>query len=98
MTIETIKAPDTAATQNIEHLINHLAVIVRATREEYGLTEEQQRICYDRALKVINANPEVGTRVLKAMETDDYFWKEHSDTVLKYLYDTGILVDTLGLQ
>ena len=97
MTLETIKAPETAPTNDIDHLINHLAVIVRATRPEYGLTEAQQKICYDRAMKIIDANREIGTRVIDAMIQDDPFWKPHSDTVLKYLYDTCILVDTLGL-
>lgn len=91
--IETIKAPDAEPTQDIDHLINHLAVIVRATMN-YGLTEAQQRTCYDRAMKIIDANPGVCARVISAK---DPFWKAHSDTVLKYLYDTGILVDTLGL-
>lgn len=96
MTLEIIKAPDTAPTNDIDHLVNHLAVIVRATKAEYGLTEAQQRICYDRAMKIIDANKDKGIfdRVIGAK---DPFWKAHSDTVLKYLHDTGILVDTLGI-
>lgn len=97
MTLETIKAPDTNPTADLDHLINHLAVIVRATRSEYGLTEEQQKICYTRAMKIIDSNRGITDRVLAAANANDPFWKPHSDTVLKYLYDAGILVDTLGV-
>ena len=97
MTLETIKAPDTAPTEDIDHLINHVAVIVRATRDEYGLTAEQKTVCYDRFSKIHAAHPAIAGRVIAAATADDYFWKPHSDTVLKYLHDTGILIDTLGI-
>lgn len=97
MTLEAIKDPATEPTENIDHLINHLAVIVRATRDEYGLTNEQKDKCYARFNKIYNAYPGIGARVLKSMETNDYFWKPHSDTVLQYLHNAGILVDELGV-
>jgi hypothetical protein len=40
---------------------------------------------------------EITDRVLAASKANDLFWKPHSDTVLKYLHDAGILVDTLGV-
>ena len=97
MIVEAIKAGDAAPTQDIDHLINHLAVIVRATRDEYGLTDAQKKICYDRFSKIHDSVPGLTDRVIEASNAKDPFWKPHSDTVLKYLHDTGILVDTLGL-
>lgn len=96
MTLNAIKAPATEPTDDIDHLINHLAVIVRATRDEYGLTDAQKQKLYDRFSKIHDAYPrEITNRVLTASKADNPFWKPHSDTVLKYLHDADILVDTL---
>ena len=98
MTLEAIKEPATEPTDNIDHLISHLAVIVRATRDEYGLTAEQKKACYARFSKIYDAYPkEIRERVMNACHSDDIFWKPHSDTTLKYLHDAGILVDSLGI-
>lgn len=97
MTIEAIKTPGTEPTDNIDHLINHLAVIVRATRDEYGLTDAQKKKLYDRFSKIHDSVPGIADRVIEASNANDPFWKPHSDTVLKYLNDAGILVDELGV-
>jgi hypothetical protein len=98
MTFDAIKDPATEPTADIDHLINHLAVIVRATRDEYGLTKEQKDKCYARFSKIHDAYPrEITDRVIAASNANDPFWKPHSDTVLKYLHDAGILVDELGV-
>ena len=97
MTLATLKAGDTTPTADIDHLINHLALIVRATKDEYGLTDKQKKICYDRFTKIYDAVPGILDRVLAAVDANDSFWKPHSDTVLKYLHDADILVDTLGI-
>jgi hypothetical protein len=98
MTLDTIKAPATEPTDDIDHLINHLAVIVRATRDEYGLTDTQKQQLYHKFSMIHDAYPrEITDRVLAASKANALFWKPHSDTVLKYLHDAGILVDTLGV-
>jgi len=97
MTLEAIKAPATEPTDNIDHLINHLAVIVRAAKNEYGLTDEQKDKCYARFSKIYESVPGISARVIEASKANDPFWKLHSDTVLKYLHDAGILVDELGV-
>ena len=95
MTLDAIKAPATEPTGDIDHLINHLAVIVRATRDEYGLTDAQKQHLYDKFSKIHDAVPGIADRVIAACQANNLFWKPHSDTVLKYLHDAGILVDTL---
>ena len=95
MTLDAIKAPETEPTGDIDHLINHLAVIVRATRDEYGLTDAQKQHLYDKFSKIHDAVPGIADRVIAACQANNLFWKPHSDTVLKYLHDAGILVDTL---
>jgi len=98
MTLDAIKAPETEPTGDIDHLINHLAVIVRATRDEYGLTDAQKQHLFEKFSKIHDAYPrEITDRVIAASKANDLFWKPHSDTVLKYLHDAGILVDTLGV-
>ena len=98
MTLDTIKSPATEPTGDIDHLINHLAVIVRASKDEYGLTDAQKQKLFDRFSKIYEAYPqEISGRVIEASKDDKPFWKPHSDTVLKYLHDAGILVDTLGV-
>ncbi len=95
-TFDAIKSPATEPTGDIDHLINHLAVIVRATRDAYGLTEAQKKVLYARFSKIHDAYPrEITGRVLEASKANDLFWKPHSDTVLKYVKDAGIVVDTL---
>jgi hypothetical protein len=97
-TLDAIKSPATEPTGDIDHLINHLAVIVRATRDEYGLTDAQKQKLYDRFTKIHDAYPrEITDRVIAASKANDPFWKPHSDTVLKYLHDAGILVDSLAV-
>jgi hypothetical protein len=97
-TVDAIKSPATEPTGDIDHLINHLAVIVRATRDEYGLTDTQKQQLYHKFSKIYDAYPrEITDRVLEASNANALFWKPHSDTVLKYLHDAGILVDTLGV-
>ena len=95
MTLDAIKAPETEPTGDIDHLINHLAVIVRATRDEYGLTDAQKQHLYDKFSKIHESVPGIADRVIAACQANNLFWKPHSDTVLKYLHDAGILVDTL---
>ena len=98
MTLDAIKDPATEPTGDIDHLINHLAVIVRASKDEYGLTDAQKQQLFDRFSKIYAAYPnEISGRVLAASNAKDPFWKPHSDTVLKYLHDAGILVDTLAV-
>ena len=98
MTLNAIKDPATEPTSDIDHVINHLAVIVRASKDEYGLTDAQKQKLFDRFLKIHAAYPrEITDRVLAASKANDLFWKPHSDTVLKYLHDAGILVDTLAV-
>lgn len=97
MTLDAIKAPETEPTGDIDHLINHLAVIVRATRDEYGLTDAQKQHLYDKFSKIADSVPGIADRVIAACKANNLFWKPHSDTVLKYLHDAGILVDTLGV-
>jgi hypothetical protein len=98
MSFKEIKDPATEPTGDIDHLINHLAVIVRASKDEYGLTDAQKQKLFDRFSKIHAAYPrEITDRVLAASNANDPFWKPHSDTVLKYLHDAGILVDTLGV-
>ena len=96
MTLDAIKDPATEPTSDIDHVINHLAVIVRASKDEYGLTSAQNKKLYDRFSKIYAAYPkEISERVLEASKANDSFWKPHSDTVLKYLHDAGILADVL---
>lgn len=96
--INTIKDPATEPTADIDHLINHVAIIVRATKNEYGLNDEQKKKLFDKFSVIYDAYPkEISQRVLDAVDSDNIFWKPHSDTVLKYLYDAGILVDSLGI-
>ena len=96
MSFEEIKAPETTPTGDIDHLINHIAIIVRAGKDEYGLTDAQNKKLYDRFNKIYAAYPkEISERVLEASKADNPFWKPHSDTVLKYLHDAGILADVL---
>ena len=96
MTLDAIKAPATEPTADIDHLINHIAILARATKVEYGLTDAQKQKLYDRFSKIHEAYPrEITDRVIAASKANDPFWKPHSDTVLKYLHDAGILVDTL---
>ena len=96
MTLNAIKDPATEPTSDIDHVINHLAVIVRAGKDEYGLTDAQNKKLYDRFNKIYAAYPkEISDRVIAASKANDIFWKPHSDTVLKYLHDAGILADVL---
>jgi len=98
MTLDIIKSPATEPTSDIDHLINHIAILARATRAEYGLTDAQKQKLYDQFSKIHDAYPrEITDRVLEASKADNPFWKPHSDTVLKYLHDAGILVDTLAI-
>jgi hypothetical protein len=98
MTLDAIKDPATEPTSDIDHVINHLAVIVRASKDEYGLTDAQKQKLFDRFSKIYEAYPrEITDRVLAASKDDKPFWRPHSDTVLKYLHDAGILVDTLAV-
>jgi hypothetical protein len=96
MSFEEIKAPETTPTGDIDQLINHIAIIVRASKDEYGLDSAQKQKLYDRFSKIYAAYPkEISERVLEASKANDTFWKPHSDTVLKYLHDAGILADVL---
>lgn len=97
MTLETLKAPETAPTDNLDHLINQMALICRATKKEYDLSEEQCRALHDRFYKIYDAYPEVSERVFEAAKAKDPFWIDSSDSILKRLKDAGILVDGLGL-
>ena len=95
---DKIAEPAAAPTAVIDHLINHVAIIVRATKDEYGLTKEQKRACHAKFSEIYDAYPkEIRERVLEASKAKDPFWTPHSDTVLKYLHDAGILVDSLGI-
>jgi len=96
MTLDAIKTPATEPTADIDHLINHIAILARATKVEYGLTDAQKQKLYDRFSKIHEAYPrEITDRVIAASNSNNAFWTPHSDTVLKYLHDAGILVDTL---
>ncbi len=98
MILDAIKDPATEPTSDIDHLINHLAVMARAGKAEYGLTDAQNQKLFDRFLKIHAAYPrEITDRVIAASNANNPFWKPHSDTVLKYLHDAGILVDSLDI-
>jgi len=97
MTLNAIKSPATEPTSDIDHLINHIAILARATRDEYGLTDAQKQKIYDRFDKIHDSVPGIADRVIAACKANNLFWKPHSDTVLKYLHDAGILVDTLAI-
>jgi hypothetical protein len=96
MTLATLKQGDPTPTDNIDHLINFVAILARATKDQYGLTAEQKQVLYNRFERIYDTHPkEMLERVLEASDRKDPFWQPSSDTVLKYLHDAGILVDTL---
>ena len=98
MTLETLKQGDSTPTDDVDHLINFLAILVRATKDQYGLTAEQKQVLYNRFERIYDTHPtELLERVLEASDRKDPFWQPSSDTVLKYLHEAGRLVDTLAV-
>ena len=96
-TLDALKAGDSAPTGNLDPLINQLALLARAGKKEYGLTEEQVQQLTDRFIAIADAYPEVHGRVMIACNDNNRFWQEPSDTVLKQLHDAGILTKGLGI-
>ena len=96
-TLDTLKAGDSVPTANLDPLINQLALLARASKKEYGLTEEQVQQLHTRFSEIHNAYPEVHGRVIDACKNDKRFWEVPSDTVLQQLYDAGILTKGLGI-
>lgn len=96
-TFDTLKAGNSAPTANLDPLINQLALLARAGKKEYGLTEEQVQQLTDRFFEILDAYPEVHGRVIASCDNDQRFWEEPSDTVLQQLHDAGILTKGLGI-
>ena len=96
-TFDTLKAGDSAPTANLDPLINQLALLARAGKKEYGLTEAQMQQLTDRFFEILDAYPGVHERVMDACNNNKRFWEEPSDTVLQQLYDAGILTKGLGV-
>ena len=97
MTIEALKSGTTQPTDDLGRLINHMALIARATRSEYGLGVPQVQQLVSRFFKILDAYPEIHVRVREACNEDRRFWQQPADTQLKYLDRAGLLVDTLGV-
>ena len=97
MTFDTLKSGPIEATEDLDHLINHMALIARATRSEYGLGVPQVQQLVSRFFKILDAYPEIHVRVMEACNEDRRFWQQPADTQLKYLDRAGLLVDTLGV-
>lgn len=82
----------------IDYLIIELAILARATLPQYKLTYDQQKIIMDRFAKITAAHPEIYVRVNEVYKPQNRnFWDDHSNSVLKYLHDAGILMDYFGL-
>lgn len=96
-TFDTLKAGNSAPTANLDPLINQLALLARAGKKEYGLTEQQVQQLHTRFLEIHDAYPEVHGRVIDACKNDKRFWEVPSDTVLQQLHDAGILTKGLGI-
>ena len=97
MTFQALNSGTTQPTDDLDHLINLLALIARATRKEYGLSEAQSKALVARFFKIHDAYPEIRVRVIEACNEDRRFWQQPADTQLKYLHSLGLLVDTLGV-
>ena len=47
-TLDTLKAGDSVPSDNLDHLINQMALIIRATKPQYGLSWKQMQQLFDR--------------------------------------------------
>ena len=95
--LDALKDSSTCASGDMTHLINQLALLARAGKKEYGLTEDQVQQLVSRFFKILDAYPEIHVRVMEACNEDRRFWQQPADTQLKYLDRAGLLVDTLGV-
>lgn len=102
--IDTLKEGETLAPseEQTRHLVNYIAILVRATRSEYGLNNEQRAHIIKLFEAIYKAHPEITGPITDALHEYDRngtktFWQTPSDDVLNALHSSGILVDSLGL-
>ena len=100
--VDTLREAEAAPGQNIDHLINYIALIARATRNEYGLSDQQKAALTKRVFKVLDAIGKdryriLHDRIVDQAQAKNLFWREPSDTVLATLRDAGILEQEMGV-